>query len=148
MEKITGPKVGYSEGVGQTLEEVKLERAQVLPAEIAPLATQQLMNLIGFARSTDQLRLNVPEAANPFQSSPTGPKQDYLLLQSVVRRLENDVSKLLVDQLQRPPIGLSEQSVGFMRASLAREHNMLQLINGLTTSMGQIHNRIVGSQEG
>jgi hypothetical protein len=146
--RIGQTRVGYAEGVGQTLEEVRLEKAQVLPAEIAPLATAQLMNLIGVTRSTDHLRLNVPEAANPFQSSPTGPKHDLFLLQNVVRRSTSDVSKQLVNQLQRPPRGLSEQAVSFMRASLAREHNMTQLLTGLTTSMGQIHNRIVGSQEG
>lgn len=146
--RIGQPSVGYTEGVGQTLEEVKLERTQALPAEIAPLPTKQLMDLIGGARSTDHLRLNMPEAANPFQASPTGPKQDYFLIQNVVRRSKSEVSKQLVSQLQRPVRGVSEQSVSFMRASLAREHNMLELLGGLMDSMGQIHNRVVGSQEG
>src|SRR5688572_29885892 len=88
--RIGQPAVGYAEGVGQTLEEVRLERAQVLPAEIAPLPTRQLMDLIGATRSTDHLRLNVPEAANPFQASPMGPKQDYFLLQNVMRRSKSD----------------------------------------------------------
>ena len=140
--------VSYADGAGQTLDELKPEKAQLLPAEIAPLPSRQLMSLIGTLRSTDELRLNTPEAGNPFQSSPMGPKQDYLVLQKLIRRSKNPMSKDLAMQLDRPIEGISEQSQSFMQASLAREHNMLQLLNGLMNSIGQIHNRIVGSQEG
>lgn len=142
------PNTDHVESVGHTLDELKPAQTQALPAEIAPLPSRELLNFLGGSRVSEQIRLHVPEAANPFQSSPSGPKHDYFLLQRVIQRSNSDIANAIVTRLQLPSSDLSEQSMAFMRASLAREHNMLELLKSLTDSMGRVHNRVVGSQEG
>lgn len=153
MERISGktsqlgPQTGHTQGIGHSLDELKFEKAKALPAEIAPMPSRELSDLIGGSRACDQIRLHVPKAANPFQAFPHGPKSDYFLLQSVVSKTSSQISLELVKMLTKPE-ETSDASRSFMRASLAREHSMLELIKSLSDSMGQVHHRIVGSQEG
>lgn len=138
----------YADNFGHTADELRPEKAVALPAEIAPLASRELHDLLGTTRGSDQIRLDVPKSASPFLNTQNGKKHDYFLLQSLVRKSNSEVSKELVSQLQDKALGISPKDVGFMRASLAREHSMLELLRDLTDSMGTVHNRIVGSQEG
>lgn len=132
-----------------TLEEFKAERTKLLSAEVAPLSTREVMDLIGVTRANDHLRLHVPAAANPFQNSPLGQRQDYIVLHRLLSRAQKSrASDEIIGLLQGELPQISEESVSFMRASLAREHNMLELLSDLIDSMGLIHNRIIGSQEG
>jgi hypothetical protein len=134
--------VGHADPLLPTPEEIRLGRTQLLTAELAPLSTKQVMDLIGATRANDQLRLNVPE-------SRSSPKQDFFVLHNLMARTaSSDVSSKLIALLQEPQIDLAPESANFMRASLAREHNMLELVKEMMDSMSHIHNRIIGSQEG
>jgi hypothetical protein len=134
---------------GLTADEVKVHQGQA-PAtvESQPIAQRAPMEFIAPARSSDHLRLAVPEAANPF-ATPTGPRHDHMMVRTALQRSHTDTSKQLVGMLREPPKGLkiASDSVERMRASLAREHAMLGLLENLQEMQDQVYGRIIGSQE-
>jgi hypothetical protein len=141
--------IGTAEPILPTPDEIRPSQTKLLNADLAPLATRELMALIGGARASEHLRLNVPQSANPFQHSPSGQKHDYFILRDLVARSKRSLeTNAIVTLLEQTPVGISEEEANFMRASLAREYNMLDLVQEVVQSVGHIHTRIVGSQEG
>ncbi len=104
--------------------EVKPSLANSLPADIAPLPDFKSLQLISGRLSPEYLRLGGPINTTPFASSPMGEYHDYHMIAAVVERLHNPNAKQLVALLQRPSKDISERDNSHMRASLAREYNM------------------------
>jgi hypothetical protein len=134
--------------VGVTAEEMKVRTGAGLPApEVGPIAQSGPMEFINPSRSSDNLRLAVPSTENPF-TTPTGPQHDYILVASAINRSRSNRSAELVKMLQDPPAGFKEEVVTQMRASLARENNMMQLLDQVQDMQQEVYGRILGSQEG
>ena len=147
--KIERQSVDYAHEVGDALvNEVKPSLENSLPASIAPLPDMKSLELISGRVHSEYLRLAVPKAANPFEHSPMGPRHDYHMMLAVVGRLDNPLAKKLVGLLQRPSKDISERDISHMRASLARENNMIQLLKTRLSDADQIQSRIIGGQEG
>lgn len=144
MSKVQRQNGGLSPGgVGSEVlpgpEELKPSHTQMLNAELAPLATREVMSLIGATRANEQLRLNVPPEV----------RQDFFTLRGLIARFRRDLqSEELVAALEEVPEGISEEAANFMRASLVREDSMLALVEDVLKDAGRIYNRIVSSQEG
>lgn len=143
-----GTSTRQLEDFGFSPEEFKTDSSQVLPPELSPLQSQEISDLIGSSRASDQIRLHVPTKADPFMGLNGPERQDHFLLKQVIEKGANKIAIELVDLLQSSIEGVSDESLGFMRASLVREHNMLELLKRLTASMGYVHNQIIGNQEG
>lgn len=141
------PAGGAVGPAGMSADEVKVHLGQqsALP-EVAPIAQRGPVEFIQPTLSSDQLRLAVPEAANPY-ATPTGPRHDYVMVRTALGRSRSDTSRNLVGLLRDPPAGLPPESVERMRASLAREHAMLGLLQNLQEMQEQIYGRIIGQQE-
>lgn len=141
------PAGGAIGPAGLTADEVKVNQGQkpLLP-DVAPIAQRGPVEFIQPTMSSDHLRLAVPEAANPF-ATPTGPRHDFMMVRVALGRSRSDTSRALVGLLKDPPAGLAPESVERMRASLAREHAMLGLLQDLQEMQEQIYGRIIGSQE-
>lgn len=134
--------------VGVTAEEMKVRTGAGLPApEVGPIAQPGPMEFINPSRSSDNLRLAVPSTENPF-TTPSGPKHDYILVASAINRSRSNRSAELVQMLQDPPAGFKEEVVTQMRASLARENSMMQLLDQVQGMQQEVYGRILGSQEG
>jgi hypothetical protein len=144
------PSGGQVVDAGLTADEVKIHQgaAAQQAMESQPIAQRAPVEFIAPARSSDHLRLAVPEAANPF-ATPTGPRHDHMMVRSALQRSHTDTSKQLVGMLREPPDGLkiAADSVERMRASLSREHAMLGLLQNLQEMQDQIYGRIIGNQE-
>ena len=50
--------------------------------------------------------------------------------------------------LQEPPAGFKDEVITQMRASLARENNMMKLLGQVQTMQEEVYGRILGGQEG
>lgn len=132
---------------GMTADEVKVHQGQKPSTpDVAPIAQRGPVNFIQPSVSSDHLRLAVPTAANPF-ATPTGPRHDHMMVRTALGRSRSDTSRTLVGLLKEPPAGLAADSVERMRASLAREHAMLGLLQNLQEMQEQIYGRIIGGQE-
>jgi hypothetical protein len=139
----SGAKVVQS---GLSAEEVKLHQGQkITTPETMPIAQRGPLEFIAPSTSSDHLRLAVPEAANPF-ATPTGPRHDHMMVRTALSRSQTATSKHLVGLLRAPPGGLPGESVERMRASLAREHAMLGLLQNLQEMQEQIYGRLIGNQ--
>lgn len=141
------PAGGAIGPAGLTSEEVKINQGQeTTTPDVAPIAQRGPVEFIQPSTSSDQLRLAVPTAANPF-ATPTGPRHDYMMVRTALARTRHDSSRALVGLLKDPPAGLASESVERMRASLSREHAMLALLQNLQEMQEQIYGRIIGGQE-
>ena len=143
-----GAHVDKMGAIGVTADEMKVRTGQELPApSVGPIAQSGPMEFINPSRTSDGLRLAVPTAHDPF-TTPTGPKHDYVLVQSAINRSRSNRSADLLKMLQEPPGGLKEEVVTQMRASLARENNMMKLLGEVQTMQEEVYGRILGGQEG
>ena len=143
-----GAQVDKMGAVGVTAEEMKVRTGAGLPApEVGPIAQAGPMEFINPSRSSDGLRLAVPSTENPF-TTPMGPKHDYILVASAINRSRSNRAADLVKMLQDPPGGFKDEVVTQMRASLARENNMMQLLDQVQDMQQEVYGRILGSQEG
>jgi hypothetical protein len=132
---------------GLTADEVKIHQGvQHAAPEVAPIAQRGPVEFIQPTTSSDHLRLAVPEAANPF-ATPVGPRHDHMMVRTALGRSHTDTSKRLMGLLRDPPQGVAADSVERMRASLAREHAMLGLLQDLQEMQDHIYGKIIGSQE-
>ena len=97
--------------VGVTAEEMKVRTGAGLPApEVGPIAQAGPMEFINPTRSSDNLRLAVPNTENPF-TTPMGPQHDYVLVASAINRSRSSRSADLVKMLQDPPGGFKDEVV-------------------------------------
>ena len=141
-------KVDKMGAVGVTAEEMKVQTGAGLPPpEVGPIAQSGPMEFINPTRSSDGLRLAVPMAQDPF-TTPTGPQHDYILVQSAINRSRSNRSADLLKMLQEPPAGFKDEVITQMRASLARENNMMKLLGQVQTMQEEVYGRILGGQEG
>ena len=132
---------------GMTADEVKVHQAvEGQTIESQPIAQRAPVEFLTPSRSSDHLRLAVPEAANPF-ATPTGPRHDHMMVRTALERSHTDTSKQLVGLLREPPQGVASDSVERMRASLAREHAMLGLLQNLQEMQDQVYGRIIGNAD-
>ncbi len=132
---------------GMTVDELKVHQGQMLKTpEAMPIAQRGPVEFIAPTTSSDQLRLAVPTAANPF-ATPLGPRHDHMMVRTALGRSHTDTAKRLMGLLRDPPGTLPGDSVERMRASLAREHSMLGLLQNLQEMQEQIYGRIIGNQE-
>ncbi len=148
--KIERQSVDYTTEVSDVLanEISKPSLENSLPASIAPLPDIKSLELISGRLYSEQLRLAVPKAANPFENSPMGPRHDYRMVLGVIDRADNPTAKQLIALLQRPAKDISERDISHMRASVARENNMIQLLKARLSDAEQIQNHILSGQEG
>ncbi len=131
---------------GLSADEVKIHQAQkVARPEIMPIAQRGPVEFISPSTSSENLRLAVPEAANPF-ATPTGPRHDHMMVRKAMSRSSSDVSRKLVSAL-KDPVGIGKDDADRMRASLSREHAMLGLLDKLQKMQEHIYGRIIGQQE-
>jgi hypothetical protein len=131
---------------GMTADEVKANQgAKVSRPETAPIAQRGPVEFIAPSTSSETLRLAVPEAAHPF-ATPTGPRHDHMMVRKALTRSSSDVSRQLVSAL-KDPVGLNKPDADRMRASLAREHAMLGLLEKLQKMQDQVYGRIIGRSE-
>lgn len=141
------PSGGPIGPAGMSVDEVKVHQGvKPLPPDVAPIAQRGPVEFISPSHSSDHLRLAVPEAANPY-ATPTGPRHDFMMVRTALARSRSETSRGLVSLLKSPPPGLAPESVERMRASLAREHAMLGLLQNLQEMQEEIYGRIIGSQE-
>jgi hypothetical protein len=141
------PAGGAIGPAGLTVDEVKVHQGKAPKgAVIQPLAERGPVQLIAPTTSSEQLRLAVPEAANPF-ATPTGPRHDHMMVRSALLRAGTATSGELVRLLKGNPAGVDDAAVGQMRASLAREHAMCSLLQRLQEMQEHIYGRIIGHQE-
>lgn len=132
---------------GMSADEVKIHQGPAGAAmDVQPMAQRGPVEFIAPTQSSDHLRLAVPEAANPF-ATPTGPRHDHMMVRSALQRSHTDTSKQLVGLLRDPPGGLKPDSVERMRASLAREHAMLGLLQKLQEMQDYVYGRIIGNAD-
>ena len=147
--KIEPRSVDYTQAVSDAfVDGVKLSLENSLPAAIAPLPVLKSLELINGRLSSEYMRLGVPIHANPFASSPMGPHHDYHMIAAVVGRLHDSSAKHLVALLQRPFKNISEQDNSHMRASLARENNMLNLLKARLSDADRIQEGITHDRDG
>jgi len=140
------PAGGAIGPAGMTAEEVKLHQGRELQRpELAPIAQRGPVEFIAPSTSSEQLRLAVPEAANPY-ATPTGPRHDHMMVRAALGRASTPTSGELVRLLKTTPAGIDEAAVGQMRASLAREHSMNSLLQRLLEMQEQVYGRIIGTQ--
>jgi hypothetical protein len=131
---------------GMTADEVKANQAvRAARPETAPIAQRGPVEFIAPSTSSETLRLAVPEAANPF-ATPTGPRHDHMMVRKALARSSSETSRLLVSAL-KDPVGVQKADADRMRASLAREHAMLGLLEKLQKMQDQIYGRIIGRSE-
>jgi hypothetical protein len=137
---------GVSAG-GMTAAELKVHQG-VVPEKIEaqPIAQRGPVEFIAPTTSSEQLRLAVPTAANPY-ATPTGPKHDHMLVRKALARSHEPVAGDLVGLLKQNPSGIGQREASQMRASLAREHAMLGLLQNMQEMQEHIYGRIIGSQE-
>lgn len=132
---------------GMTADELKIHQGpKVATPESMPIAQRGPVEFITPTTSSDHLRLAVPVAANPF-ATPLGPRHDHMMVRTALGRSHTDTAKRLMGLLRDPPSTLPGDSVERMRASLAREHAMLGLLQNLQEMQEQIYGRIIGHQE-
>lgn len=133
---------------GTPLEEIRQEPKEVLTPDIAPLIAQKAVELVGCVRTTEEMRLNIPTALDPFEATVTGLRFDAVHANEVVERFSNEKARAIADALQVPVEGISDRKTLHMRASLAREHNMIALLKDWLLMVEEINGRMIGGQEG
>lgn len=131
---------------GLTSEEVKINQGiEVSTPDIAPIAQRGPVEFISPTSSSENLRLAVPVAANPF-ATPTGPKHDHMLIRNALGRAQNDTTKTLMGILREPGSSIDKKDVGRMRAWVAREHEMLGVLKELQEMQRYIYGHLIGNQ--
>jgi hypothetical protein len=123
----------------QTVEELKPQKGPLLNADTAPLPSRHVMDLIRAARSTDDLRLNAPQA---------GSKPSHFALQRFVAKGKFLSQDELFSRIRESSTDFSEDAARYVTAALEREQEMLELVQSLLATVDQIQNRVIGSQEG
>jgi hypothetical protein len=132
---------------GMTADEVKLNLGQkVSRPDLAPIAARAPVEFISPTSSSENLRLAVPAAANPY-ATPTGPKHDHMMIRKTLTRSGGEVAKQLLGILKAPPATLAKESVDNMKNSLTREHAMLALLDKHNKLQEMVYSRIIGRQE-
>lgn len=144
----TQPESAQRADLVETIEDLKPEVAKKWTPDIAPMPTPEAASLVGGTRALDQLRLAVPKALDPYAAPLLSLRHDYHKASNVVARSSDELSKKLVQTLQGSLDEISDSVLGHMRASLAREHNMAKLLEGMLSMMGEINGRVIGGQEG
>lgn len=145
MQKIPRQNVSISSPAGvpestlQTMEELKLHKGQLLNADLAPLSTKQVMDLIRAVQSSEQLRLNYSDASQ---------RPSYGALHSLLSKSKDLESSNIEETLRTSLSEFSSESAEFMIGALNREREMLDLIQNLLGSVEQIRNKVAGSQGG
>jgi|GEM_PF-3738225 len=122
----------------QTVEELKRHKGQLLNAELAPLSTRQVMDLVRAVRSTDQLRLN-------YAGFSQGP--NHVALHRLMERARAQDRKI-EEVIEASSSEFAPKSSEFMMSCLGREREMLECLKEMLESVDQIRNRTIGSQEG
>jgi len=131
---------------GLTSEEVKINQGvAVSTPDVAPIAQRGPVEFISPSGSSENLRLAVPAAANPF-ATPTGPKHDHMLIRNALGRSKSDTTKTLMGLLRDPASNLDKKDVGRMRAWVAREHEMLGVLKDLQEMQRDVYGRLIGNQ--
>lgn len=142
------PSGGPIGPAGMTADELKVHQGiKVSKADASPIAQRGPVEFISPTTSSEFLRLAVPEAANPY-ATPTGPRHDHMMIRKALHRGSTDISKALTQALKQPPSGVKPEDADRMRASVMREHHMLQLLKTLQEMQEQIYGRIIGTQQG
>ncbi len=101
----------------------KVSDESVDPVAIQPMATREAADFISPSNGADNLRLLVPNAANPF-ASPTGPVPVHMLLRRALERFGGQESRDLIAALDSPRDDIPVDAQKKMRASLSRLHAM------------------------
>lgn len=122
----------------QTVEELKPHKGQLLNAELAPLSTRQIMDLVRAVRSNDQLRLNY----SGLSQAP-----NHVTLHRLMERARVEDRKIK-EMLEASDSEFEPQAREFMMSALERERVMLECLKEMLESVDQIRNRTIGSQEG
>ncbi len=132
---------------GMTADEVKLALGvvKVKASDVQPISARAPVEFIQPTTSSENLRLAVPDPANPF-ATPLGPRHDHIMVRRALTRSSSDMSRALVSALKNNPPGLGTEALGQMRASLSREHSMLGLLQKHQAWQEEIYARIVGKQ--
>ncbi len=141
------PAGGAIGPAGVTADELKVQQGKTEGSpELRPIAQRGPVEFIAPTSSSDSLRLAVPAAANPF-ASPTGPRHDHMMVRTALSRSRSDISRAIMGALKGDPPGIQKDAAGQMRASLAREHAMLGLLQNLQEMQEHIYGQIIGNQE-
>lgn len=135
---------------GITADELKLFQGGAVgkktTPDVAPIAQRGPVEFIAPTTSSENLRLAVPEAANPY-ATPLGPRHDHVMVRTALTRAQSPMSRALLSALKSPPAGVSTDAAGQMRASLKREHDMLGLLQKHHEWQEHIYARIIGRQD-
>ena len=145
---VGGPQeTSISSVQGTTSDELKsisTNSKDVLPVAVSPLASSEATKLVGGGdRNLDALRLAAPESADPSQVRP-----NHFGVRKALETYTKPSSRELMTLLQNPPPELSKEQVGFLRASAAREEQMMRLLTDHQQNTLEIHHRLIGSQGG
>jgi hypothetical protein len=142
---------------GTSLEEVRVNQTAKLAREkeengvdlisIQPLVVSEAIEFLSPSDHADDLRLSVPDSANPF-ATPLGPTPIHISLRKAVARANSPVSKALIEQLQSGSVSFDEQSTERMRASLGRVNKMDRFLVQIERWVEHVQSRIVGQQQG
>ncbi len=131
---------------GLILEEVKSEAGPAMNYDSAPLQTNASSSLLGMMGTSDDLRLNVPRSASPY-SSPTGPLQDYLTARQFLARTKGATFSQLKDAVKNPHPNLSENALSFVRGSIPRVMNAMDLVEKVQGLAKEIAGKVMVAQE-
>ena len=148
--RIEPRSVDYAQEVSSTLADVNpsVANAGAMSAADAPLQDIKSKELISGRLPSEHLRLAVPSVANPFEHSPLGPRHDYHMVSGVINRSDNSAAKHLIALLQSPSRDIPERDISHMRASIARENNMIKLLQARLSDADRIHDGITRDREG
>jgi hypothetical protein len=113
---------------GVTAEEMKVlkPRVDVNPAS-APMAEVGPTEFLNPSTSSEHLRLQVPNAADPL-ATPLGPLHDHLQIQAALARHESDLSQQIYSLIKEGKIDLPEARKAQILASLDRKGSMFEFM--------------------
>ena len=130
---------------GVTADELKIQQIKPGSPSIAPIAQRAPVEFLTPSTSSEDLRLTVPTAANPY-ATPLGPRHDHVMIRKAMARLGGDIGRMITTALKAYPAGNADGDK--MRASLAREHKMFEVLEPLQQMTEEIYAQMIGNQQG
>ena len=100
---------------GITADELKVHQGAKAGGNVAiqPQAQRAPVEFIAPTTSSENLRLAVPVAANPF-ATPLGPRHNHIMLRRALARQNTEVRRALMGLLKTPPPGIKEEDAARM----------------------------------
>ena len=146
-ERFTSLPVNISE-FGSTAEEYSLTKGKVeTNVTIAPMATRAAEGLLGPRTTSDNLRVAAPE--QPPVNEYEGFRHDHITVRGAINKGRARIGGFINEAVREGTVkGLSEGQRNQILASLAREHNMTQLLGRINRMQEGIFARIIGGAKG